>query len=185
VELLELVSDDDNGARIRFSEASMDGNKWNFGGGDGNTIFMSDTGDGAEFILTGSGNLTITGTLTENSDVNAKENFAAIDPQQILALASELPLLTWSYKEDETYSRHLGPMAQDFYAAFGLGASENGIAPRNLAAVTLAALQGLNQVVESQNAELRADNARLAEQNAELLARLEALEALVQNGMDR
>ena len=222
-ELLDLRSDSDNGARIRFD----DGDAWNAGGGYGDTFIISEAGDPVEFEIDTSGNLDISGTftanamlfggnnwqitinsntnnlliketgdtanefklkdngdviiggtLTELSDVNAKENFASIDPQQILVLATELPLTTWSYKEDEDHARHLGPMAQDFHAAFGLGGSGQGIAPRNLAAVTLAALQGLNEVVEG----MANENAELRQQNAELLKRLEALESAIQQG---
>ena len=69
--------------------------------------------------------------------------------------------------------RHLGPMAQDFKAAFAIGESDKGITTVDADGVALAAIQGLNQKVEAQNAALRAEN-------AELKARLEKLERLLQ-----
>lgn len=174
-ELLVIKSDSDNGAKILYD----DGNLWKAGAGAGNTFTINDLGDTAEFILNSAGDLFIKGTLTENSDVNAKENFSIIDPQQILRLAKQLPILTWNYKEDDELARHLGPMAQDFYASFGLGGTNTGIAPRNLAAVALAALQGLDQVVEDRTAQLQRENAELQQENVSLGERLAALEAKI------
>jgi hypothetical protein len=42
----------------------------------------------------------------------------------------------------------MGPMAQDFYAAFGLGGSETTITTIDPDGVSLAAIQGLNQKLE-------------------------------------
>ena len=175
-EMLELESNGDNKARIRFDDGT--GDQWNAGAGTADTFVIFDPSDAAELILTDSGNLTISGTLTEGSDIASKENFSPIDPAQILALATHLPLMTWNYKEDSSSRLHLGPTAQDFHAAFGLG-GETGIAPRDFAAVSLAALQGLHHLVETRNQELQQDNERLKRQNEDLGARLQALEARV------
>jgi hypothetical protein len=54
------------------------------------------------------------------SDVNAKENFAAIDGEEFLSRIGTIPLTTWNYKgQDPGKQRHYGPMAQDFHRAFG------------------------------------------------------------------
>ena len=173
-ELLELEASADNTGRLRFN----DGDEWNFGGGAGNTFFMSDLGDAdVEVLVDGSGDMTIGGTLTENSDVNKKENFSAIDPQEILSKVVALPITTWNYKDNPPKIRHLGPMAQDFFGAFGLGATDTGISTRNVAGVALGAIQGLNAEIET----LEAQNAALEAQNADLAARLAALEAMVQS----
>lgn len=173
-ELLQINSDADNGARIRFD----DGNKWNMGGGTSSTFIISEAGNATQFELDSSGNLTITGTLTDASDVNLKENFSSINPKQVLGQVVALPITTWNYKSDDDTVRHIGPMSQDFFATFGLGGTETGIAPRNLAAVSMAAIQGLNELVEEKDAALES----LQQENASLAARLAALEALV-NGM--
>ena len=57
--------------------------------------------------------------------------------------------------------RHLGPVAQDFRGAFGLGADDVSIASVDEAGVALAAIQGLNAKLERENARLRAELAEL------------------------
>ncbi len=171
-ELMEIESPNDNGARIRFD----DGNNWNAGGGAGNSFVILEASDAAEFVLNSAGDLTILGTLTENSDVNAKENFSRVDAQQVLAKVLDLPVTTWNYRDNSDEIRHLGPMAQDFYAAFGLGGTDQGIAPRNLAGVALVAIQGLNEELVKKDSQI----SDLEEQNAALTDRLAALEAMVQ-----
>ena len=65
-----------------------------------------------------------------------------------------LPVLEWNYISDTNDTPHLGPMAEDFYAAFGLGADAQHIAPGDLAGVVLAGVQGLVDVIEQQNAQI-------------------------------
>jgi hypothetical protein len=116
------------------------------------------------------------GSWTSMSDRNAKENFAPLNPQSVLAKVAALPLSTWNYKAQDPAIRHLGPMAQDFKAAFGLGETDTGITGVDADGVALAAIQGLNQKLE----ETRADNAALRADNADLRERLEKLERLLQ-----
>ena len=85
---------------------------------------------------------------TLKSDRNAKERFEAVDPRAILAAVARLPIERWSYKGEPV--RHLGPMAQDFAAAFGLGADDRHIFPLDAAGVALAAIQGLHALVQAQ-----------------------------------
>ena len=85
---------------------------------------------------------------------------------------ARLPITTWNYRNDEPSLRHIGPVAQDFAAAFAVGADDKHIAALDGNGVALAAIQGLNQKVESGNAALRAEN-------AELKARPERLEKLM------
>jgi hypothetical protein len=70
----------------------------------------------------------------------------------------------------------MGPMAQDFYAAFALGPDERHIAPLDANGVALAAAQELYQIARAQETQI----AQLAQQNADLAARVAALEALVE-----
>jgi len=121
------------------------------------------------FLLDNNGNLEIGGLLTEASSVLLKEHFVAIDGQEVLDRLARLPITTWNYKTDAPSVRHMGPMAQDFYAAFGLGADDRHLAPLDVNGVALAGVQALSQQVQA-----------LEQQNAELLQRLQALEALVQ-----
>ena len=73
-------------------------------------------------------------------------------------------------------TEHLGPMAQDFHAAFGLnGADDKHIATVDEGGVALAAIQGLNQKVEAQQAELQQKETEVTE----LKQRLATLEKIV------
>ena len=124
-------------------------------------------------ILTRQGDLTILGTLSQGSDVNRKEEIVAVDPEAILDGVSALPISTWQYIGDEEGGTHLGPMAQDFYRAFGLGQGETTIASIDADGVALASVQALrarNEAAVARIAELEAENAAQAER----LARLEA-----------
>jgi Chaperone of endosialidase len=108
------------------------------------------------------------GTKT-TSDRTLKERLEPVDAHAILAEVATLPLARWSYKGDP--ARHLGPMAQDFAAAFALGADDRHIFPLDAAGVALAALQGLHRVVEAQAA-------RLERLEGELRALRQAITAL-------
>jgi endosialidase-like protein len=86
------------------------------------------------------------------SDRNLKESFAPVDPRVVLAAVVALPIERWSYKGET--ARHLGPMAQDFAAAFGLGADDRHILPLDAGGVALAAIQGLHGLAQAQEARL-------------------------------
>ncbi len=126
--------------------------------------------------------LSLGGVWTNASDRNAKEHFEAVDPQAVLEGVAQLPITTWNYKTEDDAVRHMGPMAQDFYAAFGLGADDEHIATVDADGVALAAIQGLyrqNQALQAENAQLRARVEALEQENASQQAQLEALEARV------
>ena len=107
------------------------------------------------------GDINASGTVTANgvlltSDRNAKENFTAINAQTVLAKVSALPITEWNYKTDSKGVQHLGPMAQDFQAAFGLdGADDKHISVIDEGGVALAAIQGLNQKLDEKGAEIQ------------------------------
>ncbi len=63
---------------------------------------------------------------------------------------------------DDPQVCHVGPTAQDFMAAFGLGASERHIGTVDADGVVLAAIQGLYQVVQEKDAKIEALEARLS-----------------------
>jgi endosialidase-like protein len=91
------------------------------------------------------------------SDRDAKQGFDAADADAVLAELAELPISTWSYREEGASTRHLGPTAQDFRAAFGLGRDDRAIDTVDASGVALAAIQALHRRVER----LEQDNARL------------------------
>jgi len=98
---------------------------------------------------------------TSICDCNAKENFAPVDAESVLAKMVALPIATWNYKSQDPAIRHMGPTAQDFKAAFGLGESDTGITSIDADGVALAAIQGLNRKLEAENAALRQELAEL------------------------
>ncbi len=105
-------------------------------------------------------------TLNQTSDRNAKENFTAVNPAAILAKVVALPLSEWNYKTDPVDEKHLGPMAQDFHAAFGLnGSDDKHISTVDEGGVALAAIQGLNEKLEEQ---IQEKDAQIQQQNAQI-----------------
>ncbi len=133
------------------------------------------------------GNILATGTITGSSDVNAKENFVPVNPREVLDRVAALPITRWNYREDKAET-HLGPMAQDFYAAFALGMDDRHISMVDADGVALAAIQGLNEKVEGRShvaeariQKLEAENAELKQHNDALEKRLDALEKIVRN----
>jgi hypothetical protein len=114
------------------------------------------------------------GTLNQSSDRNLKEKFTPIDNQEILERLASLPISSWNYKQD-VKTRHVGPMAQDFYAAFNVGTDDKHISTVDEGGVALAAIQGLNEKLDEKDAEFQ----KLKSQNESLEKRLADLEQLV------
>ena len=73
-----------------------------------------------------------------------------------------LPITIWNYKSDPS-SEHLGPVAQDFHANFGLGRDCTSIATVDEGGVALAAIQGLNQKLEERDARIATLERELSE----------------------
>jgi len=106
------------------------------------------------------------------SDRNQKKDIAPIDAAAILDKVSRLPISTWSYRQEPPAVRHLGPMAQDFRAAFGLGDDDRTYFAVDAQGVALAAIQALDGLVTAQKKEID----RLSRQNQDLSRRLRAIE---------
>jgi hypothetical protein len=122
--------------------------------------------------LDNSGNLkclgaVYSGSIKLTSDRNLKENFTALNPQTVLAKVASLPLTEWNYKSDSQTIQHIGPMAQDFHAAFKLdGTDDQHISVVDEGGVALAAIQGLNQKLNEKDAEIQALEKKLDELQA-------------------
>ena len=98
------------------------------------------------------------------SDSNAKTDFAQINKREVLAKVAALPVTAWHYKHDPKRS-YVGPMAQDFHAAFGLGSSDKTIGTLDSDGVMYAAIQGLVEELKDRDAKI-----------SELKAKMEAME---------
>ena len=114
------------------------------------------------------------------SDREAKADFAPVDSQEILSRVAALPIQTWRYKAQPGETRHLGPAAQDFYAAFGIGEGDRTISTVDADGVALASIQALNEKLVERDTELsavQAENQALRQELVRLEARTNALEA--------
>jgi hypothetical protein len=149
--LLQLVN---QGPPHILLQNTANGVAWD-SGVSGDNFVLNRTGNaGTELILTSAGNLTIKGTLTERSDRDAKRDIMPVDAESVLSRVAALPITTWRYKDDPSDALHLGPMAQDFHAAFGFGADERHISPRDAASVALAAIKALAERLQQRDAEI-------------------------------
>jgi hypothetical protein len=103
-------------------------------------------------------------TLLVQSDRKLHANYGSVDPADMLQRVRDLPISTWNYTSDDPTVRHIGPMAQDFAAAFNVGADDRHIHPIDGQGIALAAIQGLIFELER----LRVENAALAARVARL-----------------
>jgi hypothetical protein len=115
--------------------------------------------------------LTTGGVWTNNSSAAAKENFEPVNGADVLARLAALPITSWSYRAEDPSVRHMGPTAQDFHAAFGLGADDTSLSTIDPAGVALAAIQELARVTDELKARV-AELEALRQRFDELQARL-------------
>ncbi len=116
------------------------------------------------------------GSWASVSDRNVKANFAAIDGKQILARLVAMPVTTWNYKSQDASIRHLGPMAQDFYAAFQVGEDNRHITQVDEGGVAFAELE---ENVEQKGSQIATLSAQLAVQSERLRAQMQNKDAQI------
>lgn len=116
------------------------------------------------------------------SDSTKKENFRATNGALFLEKISRMRLGSWNYKgQDAKQNRHYGPMAQDFFTAFGhdeLGVigDNKSINQADFDGVNLIAIQALIKEVEA----LKAENKSLKLAEASMKAETESLKEKMQ-----
>jgi hypothetical protein len=170
-------------------------------GSDGDTVLTST--QAYQFLARASGGFTLytnagstvgaqlaagSGTWASLSDRNVKTNVAPLDDATVLAKVAQLPISRWSYKSEHGV-RHVGPMAQDFYAAFKVGEDDKHITSIDEDGVALAAIKALHRKVTDAQAAISAlhsENRRLAlltatqsSQIAKLSAEMKSIRAQV------
>jgi hypothetical protein len=126
--------------------------------------------DTTRFELDGQGNLYVGGSITQLSSRSSKTNLVEVAGAEILDRLAALPLYTWNYLSADLADRHIGPVAEDFHAAFGLGSNERSLAPADVAGVALAATQALQAEVAARDRRIEELEARLARLEAALEA---------------
>jgi len=132
----------------------------------GGTIFYSSSDLSTGVQLPAGG-----GAWLNVSDRNRKENFRDEDGEGVLVQIARLPVRSWNYKAQAPRIRHLGPTAQDFWAAFGLGESDTTITTTDIDGVNLLAIQALERRTREQEREIEALQAELAALRAEIAQR--------------
>jgi hypothetical protein len=129
-------------------------------GGGGPVIVVNSRANGNGTTMTVDGSVAATSFIT-TSTRDAKTDTEKADSQEVLEKLAGLEIAKWRFKSEAEGIRHLGPFAEDFKEAFGLGHSDKSIELQDASGVALVAIQALYQEVQ-----------QLKEQNAELLRRL-------------
>jgi len=137
-------------ADSQFSDIASTADNQFIARASGEFFLQSDSSldDQGGFLNTSTGGFLSTGGMwTNNSDEDLKRGFAPVEPRAVLAEVANLPVRSWSY-EAEPSVRHVGPTAQDFHRAFGLGGDDRHIGSADADGIALAAIKGLNEKVE-------------------------------------
>ena len=119
--------------------------------------------DGPTLFVDGSVKAT---NVVYSSSRDEKSDFSSVDNSKILDKLVDLPIEGWRYQHEGEKVRHIGPMAEDFYASFGLGSTDHGISAADVSGVALAAIQALNAKIAERDQRL----AELERETAELKA---------------
>lgn len=129
--------------------------------------------------ITSAGNIQIAGVFNGSSSRSVKQSIEPIDTGDVLEKVAKLSVAKWSYIREGDGVRHLGPMAEDFHAAFGLGGDDKHIGVLDAVGVSMAAIQGLQSQLQSKEQRIH----DLEKKNADLEARLSAIEAALGAGI--
>jgi hypothetical protein len=163
-ELLELQND--QGQATMVFKNSTEVERW--ANGTFNTAFVinNQAHAGVELKVSSIGDVTSTGSMNATafnitSDRDLKKDVFPVRREEILAKLVALPIATWTLETEDI--RHMGPMAQDFAAAFGLGVDNRHISMTDMAGVTMAAVQALEEQVSAKDAEIAGLTRRLAD----------------------
>lgn len=134
---------------------------------------VSNWGQANAVISTSTGAMLTTSGVWQNaSDVNRKHLFEPVVSEEILQKLAGLEIQRWSYLVDDAKIKHIGPTAQDFQAAFGLGNDNLSIGTVDADGVALVAVQALEARTRKQATQLE----KLESENKELRDRLDKLE---------
>ncbi len=117
----------------------------------GDFRILDDT-NGIIFRVFETGAVQVKGTTVHGSDRHRKQNITAVNYADVLARICDMPIYKWQYRGQER--NHIGPMAQDFYQAFGLGHDDTAIAAIDADGVALAAIKALQQIIDRQQQQI-------------------------------
>ncbi|MFN0031083.1 MAG: tail fiber domain-containing protein [Flavobacteriales bacterium] len=110
------------------------------------------------------------GDWANPSSRDLKEMFIELNSQDILEKISSLEMKQWKYKQNKAW--HIGPIAEDFYEAFGLGLDNKSISTIDPAGVALVGVQALYARVE----ELKKETEEMTAVNEAMREKMESME---------
>jgi hypothetical protein len=96
------------------------------------------------------------GSMSCASSRTLKEDFMAVDGEDILSRIRTTPVTTWSYIGEEDHVRHMGPVAEDFSSSFALGINNTTIGHIDIDGVNFAGVQALEERTRRQDEEIAA-----------------------------
>ena len=121
---------------IKIDNNENSSGNFNVQDGDGDVLFQVDE----------SGTVSLKNSFLQRSDRNSKDHITNLNYSKILQAVTDMPIYEWQYKEINR--RHIGPMAQDFHKAFGLGDDDKTIASIDADGVALAAIKAQQEIIE-------------------------------------
>ena len=185
-----VTADSDYGVALG-NRVSTNGFAGSFIWGDQSTTTTSNSTAANQFMVRAAGGVRLrtsatlstgcdlpagSGVFSCTSDRELKEDFRRVDGEALLAKVVHLPVDSWRYKDEARGVRHVGPVAQDFRAAFGLGTDDKSIGLLDIDGVNLAAIKALalrTQQLQTKTAEVDALKAELTDLKRDL-AQLQA-----------
>jgi len=171
--VLQLANNGPASLEISNTTTSATASDWLITVNDAGSLVISSGGTDL-LTLDSIGNLTVTGSVSDASDINRKEAIQSVNIQDVLQRLSSVPMNTWRYKGDA--ATHIGPMAQDFYNTFSVGITDKAIAKVDADGVALASIQALYQDSQAKDQEID----ELKQANRALEERLMKLEAMME-----
>jgi len=90
------------------------------------------------------------GVFQCTSSKTLKENFVALNGENILAKLRRVPVMQWNYIGEGKNIFHIGAFAEDFFREFGLGTDAKSIGLLDIAGVNTAAIQALDEKTRKQ-----------------------------------
>ena len=163
--LIDQINSQAQYARIRMRTFQNTTNYWDiaahsvdnefniYRNGTGNILKLTPTDATNLLMMSNGARLTIGGTWTNSSDSRMKDKVIAVDEYAILQKLVHMPVSQWHYKAEAADVNHIGPMAQDFKAEFGLGDSDKSISTVDADGINMVAIKALyNQLQEAKSA---------------------------------
>jgi len=153
---------DNNGAASFEFRNTQNGAFWFFQADQDGTFKVSRLGTGGSEIIVNrrqdangvtmfvDGSIQAT-NVTYTSARDRKTEFSTLDRAETLEKLAEIPIESWQYKTDKNAVRHVGPTAEDFHGAFGLGGTDSAISVVDATGIALVAIQALHDEVSERD----------------------------------